>query len=379
MSIEEADPVVLFDITGLLKRLMGVIDEKSTLIILQKADRHFKLKIYGGDVSQFDVLDIKRLVNSPENAAKSLKEKLEYENKNRSNLLVVILFVLIAFTVLLYAYPFSGQIRGVMTKSSVPTSTESAFLTSYGLPDNVSITSLYDVSQNNVMIISCNYAVQPTFFNIVPSLQAQNATAYGDYNTLIRDVGLYTVCSIYNDTGICGGVESKLIDYGLAHLNGTAIKSMYNESLSEVSFIYDQLVNSTLSGSQMERTAAYDKTLLDNQTNGTTAEITTALVKLRQIPTELVNLPNGTTVSDNFYLPVPFQFQYYYFPALPSCNKTLTVFNLIPDLSSFESQTYQGMLSGLNTGATNICINSSTNDCGAAPASAGVSFYVQQG
>ncbi len=83
ISIDEVDPIVLFDITGLLKRLVDIVNEKSTLVILQKADGHFKLKLYGGDVSQFDVLDIKKLVNSPENVAKGLKEKLEYENKKQ--------------------------------------------------------------------------------------------------------------------------------------------------------------------------------------------------------------------------------------------------------------------------------------------------------
>ncbi len=298
--------------------------------------------------------------------------------KSKSNLLAVILFMMILFTVMLYVYPFRSQIRSIVTQPTTPTATESAFLASYGLPGNVSITSLYDVTQNNVMVVGCNYAIQPSFFNVIPSIQSQNATAYADYNLLVKDVGIYTVCSLYNNTKICGGIKSKLMDYSLTYLNATAIDSMYSQSLSEVSLIYNQLENSTLSGSQMEKTAAYDESLLKNETNGTTSGILSALIGLKQIPTEVINLPNGKTVSNNFYLPVPFQFQYSYFPVLPSCNKTLTIFNLVPDLSAFESQTYRGMLSGLGTKTTNICVNGPTNDCGTAPASAGMSFYVQQ-
>ena len=76
LAFEDCDSVVLFDLAGVLKRLLEKQPQETTIAIVQMADRHFKVKLFHGAVDAYSVLGINRIDRSPEDISKELRAKM---------------------------------------------------------------------------------------------------------------------------------------------------------------------------------------------------------------------------------------------------------------------------------------------------------------
>ena len=70
----QCDPMLLFDLAGVVKKLSGIHEKEATWAISQNAGGHFKLKFLGGKANPYDLLEIKIATINPDLLAKEIRE-----------------------------------------------------------------------------------------------------------------------------------------------------------------------------------------------------------------------------------------------------------------------------------------------------------------
>lgn len=308
-------------------------------------------------------------------------------NRNTTALLAAVLIFAAVFTVIIYSYPTFNTITGSNTNQSVGRVVQAnqaallGFLGKYGFDSNTSLSAYYQVPANNEMIINCNYGVEPSYYNIPPLVALENFTAYKEYTNITTDVGKYTLCVI--DPGLpgCTTITGVIYNFTMKFMNYSTAYSLYNSTASTLYRAYNSVksipeaeANSTFFGPLY-----YDISVLNSTNESLQSSMVKSLIKLEQIPEYILDLKNGTVETDPIYLPVPFQYEIYYYPLRATCNSSLVVFNLISSLSNFATQTYYNIYTGLGADVTNICINDSSNSCKQSELNTlNISFYAQR-
>lgn len=74
MAFASCDPVMLFDVASMVKKVLGVTDKKLTWSIIERGDGHFKIRFVEGDVEPYTMLGISRIDINPEMMAKGIRE-----------------------------------------------------------------------------------------------------------------------------------------------------------------------------------------------------------------------------------------------------------------------------------------------------------------
>ena len=76
LSLEALDEVLMFDLAGLIHKLLNALSSKDlSIIIYESKEKHFTLNILSGDVSVYRFLQINEINESPEDLASSLRAK----------------------------------------------------------------------------------------------------------------------------------------------------------------------------------------------------------------------------------------------------------------------------------------------------------------
>ncbi len=84
VSIVDIDPVILFDMSSTLKKVLAQFkDNNVTVALMEHGDGHFHLEVHGGKLDGFELLGIERITVAPEMLAKELREKLGYDKKDK--------------------------------------------------------------------------------------------------------------------------------------------------------------------------------------------------------------------------------------------------------------------------------------------------------
>ena len=72
-----SDPVVLFGLADITKKLIGVLGEDATLSLMEAGDGHMKIKICSGASGPFESLGMHHVHTDPEEISKELRKKLK--------------------------------------------------------------------------------------------------------------------------------------------------------------------------------------------------------------------------------------------------------------------------------------------------------------
>ncbi len=310
-------------------------------------------------------------------------------NKNTTVLLAAVLVFAAALTIVLYLYP-AFNLNPISTSNTNQSANTAAltnqadlsdFLGKYGFYSNTSLSAYYQVPANNEMIINCNYGIEPFYYNIPAILAIENITTYEAYTNISTDVGEYTLCIIDPTLPYCSYINDSLYNFTMKFMNYSTAYALYNSTASTYYEAYDSIESApdSVSSSAFFSPLLYDVSVLNSTNQSSESSVVSSLIKLQQIPQYILDLSNGTVETDPIYLPVPFQYEIYYYPLKEACNSSLTVFNLISNINNFETQTYYNIYSSAGADVTNICINDSSNSCKQSELNdLNISFYVQR-
>lgn len=75
LRIEDMDSVLAFDLAGFIKRLMSA-DKFETIALVEREDGHFIAKLYGKEIYNMEITNIRTVNTEPELLAKTIREKL---------------------------------------------------------------------------------------------------------------------------------------------------------------------------------------------------------------------------------------------------------------------------------------------------------------
>ncbi len=76
LDLLSMDPVMTFDLAGILKKIIGAIGDDSTMSIIQSGGSHLKVLFGKSNLTPYSIIGINKIYNSPEEYVKSLKAKI---------------------------------------------------------------------------------------------------------------------------------------------------------------------------------------------------------------------------------------------------------------------------------------------------------------
>ena len=76
VSMAGSDPVILFGIADITKKLISLLGDDITVSLMESGDGHVKLRICSGEVGPFEALSISHVYTNPEEMSKELRDKL---------------------------------------------------------------------------------------------------------------------------------------------------------------------------------------------------------------------------------------------------------------------------------------------------------------
>ncbi|MGC8533034.1 MAG: hypothetical protein ACP5MV_00145 [Candidatus Parvarchaeum sp.] len=294
------------------------------------------------------------------------------ENNATMKALLVTVILLAAFTAILYVYPLKPI--AVNNQQNVTNSIKlEDFLSSY----KINLSRLYDKDlyyfygglSNNSVIFGCNYEMEPAF----PSVPLNSTVLQNEYNNVIKNMALISMCSVENITN-CSNAEEQLYNFINESMTKTQIKQMFNLSRSEVESYYAEIVDSGFQNYSIVDPLKYDLKLFNESTN-ISSMIKTVLM-MKQMPVNIVFNGNGKILDYENETAVysPFQFQVYRLINATKCSYS-KIFNVVVDPGYFSSPSYAYMYKSLGN-YTNICIINSKNSCNASEMkNLNMSFY----
>ncbi len=74
IGFNQCDPMLLFDLAGIIKKFSGLSEKEITWAILQSGHGHFKLKLFVGKIDPYEILDVKRTIINPDLLAKEIRD-----------------------------------------------------------------------------------------------------------------------------------------------------------------------------------------------------------------------------------------------------------------------------------------------------------------
>ncbi len=274
--------------------------------------------------------------------------------------LTITVILLAAFTAILYVYPSS-----IMTLSSQQSLANGLKLQNFLSAYRINLTSLserslyyfYGALPNNSIVFGCNYEMLPAF----PSAPLDSALLQSDYNSILRDMALSSMCSVENATN-CSAAYAQLHGFMNKSMNSSQIKSLFDLVYSEISGYYGEIVGSGFGNSTIAGPVRYDVGLFNSSKNSS-ARIN-ALLKMKQMPVNIVFDGRGKMLgySNETAIYGPFQFQVYKLINATVCGYS-NVFNVVIDPSYFSSPSYRYIYDGAKN-VTNVCIVRGGNACG---------------
>jgi galactose-1-phosphate uridylyltransferase len=69
-----ADPVILFDMAGIIKRVVNSYNNINSWAIVQDANNHFKIKLFGKDVDPYEIAGVRKITTNPDVLAKTIRD-----------------------------------------------------------------------------------------------------------------------------------------------------------------------------------------------------------------------------------------------------------------------------------------------------------------
>lgn len=300
--------------------------------------------------------------------------------------LTIVLVVVIAFTFLIYIYPAGGI--NPLNKNVVTNNTNTyaenqnqaalqSFLQRYNFSNVTYLPAFYQVPSSSEIIFNCGYGMIPNF-QVIPSLLvAQNTSAMSTYDSFVSDMGTLTACGLGVDLPRCSYAKSQLYNLTMEYFNYTVLSGVFNQTAQTINDYYLVTLTFQDPNSTYFDPLHYDEALM-NSKNRSKSYLASSLIGLESLPAIVLDLQNGTVIGETnefvdingsianaiageFY--VPFQFPSVIYPTAPVCNSSLTIFNMVSDISSFMTTTYSALYAALGANVTNICVNSSSNSC----------------
>ncbi len=249
-----------------------------------------------------------------------------------------------------------------------------SFMSAYSIPNTTSIDQFYGNQVNNTIVVNCNNELIPSF----PELPyGYLGTQKGnEYSTIIKDMGVVSICSFLNSSK-CGAAEANLSAY-ISGFNRTVLDLEFNQTKSEIDYLYHEVVVSNLTNLSAVKPIIYDEALFNTTDFSNASDIANAIVSMKSLEQNTADFKNGTVVSNDIYLYGPFQFRTVHLINATPCGSPNKVFNLITNSTEFVNPVYASLYSWLKANTTNICIYSGSNQCGSAVMKQlGASFYVK--
>ena len=283
------------------------------------------------------------------------------ENNKVIKTLLVIIILLATFTAILYVYPFKP-----ITISSQQNITNVVKLQDFLSTYNINLSGLSDRDlyyfygglSNNSIIFGCNYEMEPAF----PYLPINSSILQSEYNGLITDMALVSMCSVENYTN-CTTAENQLYQFINKNLNSTQIGQLFNLSYSQAESYYTEIVDSGLENYSIVDPLKYDLKLFNSSIN--TSDMIKAILEMKQMTANIVFNKQGTMVdyANETAIYSPLQFQVYRLINASKCGHS-KIFNLVVAPNYFSSASYDHLYKSLGN-YTNICIVNSGNNCNA--------------
>ena len=283
------------------------------------------------------------------------------ESNTVIKVLMILVILLAAFTAILYVYPY--KINFVNTAQNMSNNVKLGdFLSSY----NINLSKLSDKDlyyfygglSNNSIVFGCNYEMEP----LAIALPVTSALLQTEYNNVIRDISLISMCSVENYTN-CTVAEKQLYQFVNKSLNSSEISQLFNFSYSQAQAYYSEIVASGLQNYSVVNPLKYDLKLFKNSTSE--SGMINALLKMKEMTINIVFQGNGKILDygNETGIYSPFQFQVYKLINATSCSDS-KIFNIVVDPAYFSSPTYRYIYNGFSN-YTNICIINKDNSCSA--------------
>lgn len=283
------------------------------------------------------------------------------ESNTVIKVLMILVILLAAFTAILYVYPY--KINFVNTAQNMSNNVKLGdFLSSY----NINLSKLSDKDlyyfygglSNNSIVFGCNYEMEP----LAIALPVTSALLQTEYNNVIRDISLISMCSVENYTN-CTVAEKQLYQFVNKSLNSSEISQLFNFSYSQAQAYYSEIVASGLQNYSVVNPLKYDLKLFKNSTSE--SGMINAMLKMKEMTINIVFQGNGKILDygNETGIYSPFQFQVYKLINATSCSDS-KIFNIVVDPAYFSSPTYSYIYNGFSN-YTNICIINKDNSCSA--------------
>jgi hypothetical protein len=280
-------------------------------------------------------------------------------NHNTIRILTLTVILLAAFLAILYVYPFKPAVINAQQNVTNGIKLQD-FLSSYNI--NLSRFSdsdlyyFYGGLQNNSIVFGCSYELEPAF----PAIPLNSSVAQNEYNSVVRDMTLLSMCSVENKTN-CSAAEKQLYSFINGSINATRVQQLFNFTYSEMTGYYRAIVNSGYGNYSITNPLKYDIGLFNSSTNK--EEEINAILEMKQIPVNIVFGNDGKLLdyANETGIYSPFQFSVYRLLNASACSYS-NIFNVVVDPSYFSSPAYSYIYKNLGN-ITNICIKSGTNSC----------------
>ncbi len=281
------------------------------------------------------------------------------ENNATMKALLVLVILLAAFTAILYVYPFKPVTVNNQQNITNGIKLED-FLSSYNI--NLSRFSdkdlyyFYGGLSNNSVIFGCNYEMEPAF----PYIPLNSAVLQNEYNNVITNMALISMCSVENVTN-CSKAYEQLYNFINESMTPMQIKQMFNLSYSQVKSYYADIVNSGFQNYSIVDPLKYDLKLFNESTN--ISDMIKTILNMKQMTVNIVFNGNGKILNyeNETGIYSPFQFQVYRLINASQCSYS-KIFNIVVNPNYFSSQSYSYLYKSLGN-YTNICIVNSKNSC----------------
>ncbi len=280
-------------------------------------------------------------------------------NHSIIRMLILTVVLLAAFLAILYVYPFKPAVINAQQNVTNGMKLQD-FLSSY----NINLSRLSDSDlyyfygglQNNSIVFGCSYELEPAF----PTIPLNSSVAQEQYNNIVRDMTLLSMCSVENKTN-CSAAENQLYDFINGSRNAKQVQQLFNSTYSEMTGYYRAIINSKYGNYSIIEPLKYDIGLFNASTNK--GEEINAILEMKQMPVNIV-FGNGGNILDyanETGIYSPFQFPVYRLLNASACSYS-NIFNVVVDPSYFSSPTYGYSYKNLGN-VTNICIKSGANSC----------------
>ncbi|MCL4398997.1 hypothetical protein M1293_00585 [Candidatus Parvarchaeota archaeon] len=264
-----------------------------------------------------------------------------------------------------------------VTAASVQAGLEASFLKDHGISGYTSVYTAYGMPIENTIIVNCRYGIYPQGLTPLPLVSENVSDSQNMIDQATKDEFLVTLCGLYDYPGCQEAIHnlSSIIINHTAY-NSTAIERIFNSTKDEVKLYYSLYENGSfpLFSSTLNR----DLTVLNSSADSVYSMLESVL-NVTGLPQYVIPAQNGTVATSTVFFTPPFQLQTAIFPEINSCGTPLDIFNLVSNSTEFGQPYYSAMTYGLPANITNICINSSANECDqSVMKKLGFSFYVQQ-